>query len=199
MITPLSHAPTPRSGWRGAIDHLAGPGATRIELWLQFGAAITAGLALPTVAVIAQLGWSGVQLAMAGLLAFDTIGGMVTNATHSAKRWFHRPSRTFRDHMIFASSHGIQLLVFVIGFCDGNWRLFSTFYGMLIAGFLLMWAIPSSLQRPVGTLLYAVALLLSMYVFPGPAGMEWFVPLFFLKLMLGHFVADSSYHDVASP
>ena len=39
--------PSPRSGWRGWLDRLTGPGATSAELLLQFVPSVVAGVAAP--------------------------------------------------------------------------------------------------------------------------------------------------------
>ena len=191
-------ASVPRSGWRGALDRFIGPGATASEKWLQFTAAILSGISLPLILLGFGLGYPRWQLAIAGLLAFDTVGGVVTNATHAAKRWYHRPDRPFRDHLAFACSHATQLLLFSWIFRARDWGFFFVFVTLLIGGFLLMWVVPEILQRPVGMLLYSGVLVLALYVFPGPAGMEWFTPVFFLKLLIGHFVVDRPLHAAHS-
>lgn len=43
--------PAPRAGLAGAWDRFIGAGATRVELWLQIGAALLAGAAAATYAL----------------------------------------------------------------------------------------------------------------------------------------------------
>lgn len=40
-----------------------------------------------------HLNWSLFQYAIAVILVFDIVGGIATNATSTAKRWYHRAER----------------------------------------------------------------------------------------------------------
>jgi hypothetical protein len=46
--------------------------------------------------------------------------------------------------------------------------------------------VPLYLRRPVALAVYAGVLLISIYVLPQPEGLEWFLPLFCLKLLVSH-------------
>jgi hypothetical protein len=52
---------------------------------------------------------------------------------------------------------------------------------------------PQYLQRPVSLMLHACALLLALYVLAQPVGLEWFLPLFYLKLLVGHLPEEEPY------
>src|SRR5574337_1540630 len=92
------HPPAPRPGLAGAPDRFIGPGATRAEIVLQFAIpAIAAILALLHARYIG-VHWSAIQYVLCALLAFDIAGGIITNATSSAKRWYHRAGQGFRQH-----------------------------------------------------------------------------------------------------
>jgi hypothetical protein len=98
------NVPPPRRGLIGALDKFVGPGATRAELLLQFAVAIVAAVAAPVYASRVVEGWSWLQYGVCCALAFDTAGGIVTNATSSAKRWYHRGGQVLQQHIAFALS-----------------------------------------------------------------------------------------------
>jgi hypothetical protein len=52
------------------------------------------------------------QYLTAGLLSVDVVGGIITNATFSAKRWFHREGQNFRQHIGFVGTHFVQFALF---------------------------------------------------------------------------------------
>ena len=95
----------------GALSRFAGPGATAAELWLQFGVAAVAAAGLVLSALLGDWSWSRLQLAIVALLAFDIAGGIATNSTAAAKRWYHRKGRTARHHASFVALHGLHVLV----------------------------------------------------------------------------------------
>ncbi|WP_462323105.1 hypothetical protein [Halochromatium sp.] len=84
------YVPQPRTGLAGALDKFIGPGATTAELLLQILAPLVAALAAPLYAALSGEDWSWFQYLLCAVLAFDMVGGVVTNATSSAKRWYHR-------------------------------------------------------------------------------------------------------------
>ena len=59
--------PEPRAGLLGHWDRFIGPGATRGETLLTLGAAFGAAIALVLYAFAADLGWTGWQIALAGI------------------------------------------------------------------------------------------------------------------------------------
>lgn len=185
--------PEPRKGWKGAWDRFVGPGATSAEFWLQLVPAVVAGIALPLYALLGDLGWNLVQVLVAGLLAFDMTGGIVTNATSTAKRWYHREGQGVWQHFGFILVHGAQIFLVAWLFRGLDWPFFGTFYSYLIVtSLVILWA-PLYLRRPLALILYCGAVVLGLYVFPAAAGMEWFVPFFFLKLLVSHLVKEAPY------
>ncbi len=183
---PPPGLPEPRPGLAGHWDRFVGPGLTRVEFWLILGVALAAGLAVPLYGHNRDLGWTTVQLVAATLLALDLFGGVVANATTAARRWYHRPGRTRRDHMVFIAAHGVHLLLAAWLFYGLDWTYFAAYYGYLLgAAWLLLYLTPS-LRFPVAMSLTAGAILLNAYGLTPVAGMEWFVPILFLKLVVGH-------------
>jgi hypothetical protein len=187
--------PSPRTGFAGFIDRLVGPGATRAELWIQFGFAVLAGLFIIVYSVVGDLGWSVWQTIVAGYLAFDICGGIATNATSSAKRWWHREERrTLRADMRFIIPHIYMPLLIMLAFMPGRWDFVFIVYGYLIVGALIISRTQLYLRRPVSVIMYSIAIFGSMVLFSSSVrGVEWFIPLLFLKLFVSHLNFEEPY------
>lgn len=185
--------PQPRTGMAGAWDKFVGPGATDAEQWLMLIPTVIAGIAAPVYAIYADLGWSTMQLLVAALLAFDLVGGVITNATATAKRWYHRPEATFRDHLQFVAVHFLHPLLVAWLFLGGDWAYVAVVYGYLMLATVLILKVPLYLQRPFAYTFYLLALLLAFYVLPQPPGLEWFLPVFYLKLLVAHLVTEAPF------
>ncbi|MFZ6026170.1 MAG: hypothetical protein ACOYYS_00525 [Chloroflexota bacterium] len=185
------HLPEPRSGLLGEWDKFVGPGQTRPEFWLIMLPAIAGGLALLCYARWQGLPWSFWQYLVGMLLAFDLVGGVATNATATAKRWYHRPGQTWRQHLGFIAVHAIQLFLVTWLFRNLDWAYFGAFYAYLLAASLMIIFSPLNLQRPVALLLVIGAVLLEDYGFPATRGMEWFVTVFFIKLLVSHLLKEA--------
>lgn len=191
------HVPPSRKGFKGQVDKLIGPGATPAEKNLQSYVPILAGGFLLFYAVSAELDWSIAQYLVALLLTIDMVGGVITNATSSAKRWFHRAGEGFKAHMGFISIHFIQLTLFSWFFLglDLVWIVYVGAYMLLASATILL--TPQYLQRPVALTLYGISVLLSLYVFESVAGLEWFLPIFYLKLLISHLLKEEPYRPEA--
>lgn len=188
--------PKPRAGMAGTIDQLFGPGATRAEVRLQ--------TIIPVVAVIASLlyaawidtGWSLLQQVVCAFFAFDIVGGIVTNATSSAKRWFHRAGRGAKQHMCFVLVHLVHLTVISWLFLsfDLLWIVITGVY--LVVAALCITSSALYLQRPIAMIFYVGSLLITLYGLEAPIGLEWFLPLFYIKLLLSHLPKEEPYRPV---
>jgi hypothetical protein len=177
-------------------DRLIGPGATTAEglivaLWAVLCAAAVAGYAL-----LADLGWSALQLAVAVLLALDIGGGVPANASNSGKRWFHRPGQGRRHHFgfVLVHVHPFALPLLYPGF---GWGAAAAVYGSSLLAAAIILAVPRYLQRPVAFALYGGMLLLGLYALRPPPGLEWFVPLLALKLLVAHLLPEAAYRPDA--
>ena len=187
--------PEPRSGLAGSWDKFIGPGATNAELWLQLvgGLSLTAVLTLPLFNQRSTLNWSTLQWIVFLLMAFDLSGGILTNATATAKRWYHRPGQRFIDHFGFVTVHGIHLVVIAWLFRDGDWWFAAVYYGYLLLGTAVILRTPLHLKRPMALLIYSGSLLLnSSYILP-TAGLGWLIPFFFLKLLVAHLLPEAPF------
>jgi hypothetical protein len=189
--------PEPRKGWRGLWDAFIGPGATVAEEWLQ----LLDGLLLSALALLVFfVRFPGdptlPQILLVTFLALDLSGGIITNATATAKRWYHRDGQGWRHHVLFVLPHGIHLALPAWLFPGVGWWFFLLFSGYLIAATLLILRTPLYLQRPVAFICYAGAVLLSMVV-ALPPGLEWVVPFLFLKLLISHLLKEAPFRPDA--
>lgn len=187
--------PEPRPGLAGAWDKFIGPGATDAELWLQLVGMVglTAVLTLINLNQRSDLNWSGWQWLVFLLFAFDLSGGIVTNATATAKRWYHRAGQRFRDHFGFVAVHGLHLAAIAWLFRDGDWLYFAVYYGWLLVGTAVLLRTPQYLQRPLALLLYSSTLLLNISLLQPTSGLAWFIPFFFLKLLVAHLLPEAPF------
>jgi len=185
--------PQPRKGLLGALDRFIGPGATSAEVWLQIVPSVLAGIMAPAYAILNDLGWNIAQLVVAGLFAFDMTGGIVTNATSTAKRWYHREGQGFWQHFVFAAVHVVHLFIVSWLFRSLDWGFFGITASYLLIASVIILRSPQYLRRPIAFLLYAIALLMSMYCLVPTTGLEWFLPFFYMKLLVSHLLREEPY------
>lgn len=185
--------PQPRKGMMGKIDTFIGPGATSAEKALQLWPPLLAGVALLLCAYWLQWQWSIWQLLVATILMVDMVGGVLTNSTSSAKRWFHRPEQGLKQHMIFILSHFVQLALFAWAFMASSLVWLLAAGGYLIAASSLILVTPLYLQRPVAACCYVVSLFLSLYVLAPASELAWFLPLFYFKLLISHLLKEAPF------
>jgi hypothetical protein len=194
MTPPINWKyPPPRPGWRKEIDTFIGPGVTRAELILELVVSLAGGLLMLAYALTQPLGWTGWQIALAVLLAFDLAGGVVTNATSTAKRWYHRPGQGFRQHFTFIAVHGIHLALVAWAFRAGDWDWAIGWYTFLMLASLLILWLPLYLRRPVAFSVFGLGLLFALYLDTPVPGLEWFIPVFLLKLIVSHLLREEPY------
>jgi len=177
---------------RGPLDRFIGPGATRAEVLLQFGPALLSAGAWLVAALVYDWDWSPFQTIVVMLLSIDLVGGVMTNATSSAKRWYHREGQGFRQHFGFVLIHLHPFLIMAL-FDPGNWLFAIGAYGYLLAGALVILTTPLYLRRPPALLLLLGGIFLSLYGLRVPALFEWFLPVFYTKLFAGHLLREEPY------
>ncbi len=187
--------PEPRSGLAGLWDRLVGPGVTPAEWRLELGGTLflLAGIGLALFRGREGLGWSPVQWSVALLLALDLSGGVVVNATGTAKRWYHRPGQGLWQHMAFVAVHALHLFLVAWLFRGVDWAYFLLNYAYLLLASWLVLRAPLHLQRPTAMTLYAASLLGSFYLLPATLGMAWFLPFFYLKLLVSHLPQETPF------
>ena len=183
----------PRPGLPGLLDRIAGPKATTAELLIQFIPPVIFAMVAPIYAQNLPVDWTLWQLGLISLLGFDLVGGVLTNATSSAKRWFHRAGQTWQNHLVFVSIHIVHIFLVALLFRGSDWGFFSITSSYLIGASILILQTPLYLQRPVALGLYGLALLGNLYLFEPTLGLEWFLPLFFLKILVSHLLPETTY------
>jgi hypothetical protein len=171
---------------RALLDRLLGPGATRAEAALALGAGLALALAVPALAHARGLGWSAAQSVVAGLLAFDLFGGVAVNASDAGRRFYHAPGRRTRDHLAFVAAHVLHVVVLAWLFRDGDWGYAALFSALLLASAALILAAPAEVRRPAALLIYAAIVFTAVTVTVPTPGMEWFIPVLFLKLLVAY-------------
>ena len=165
------------------LTKLIGPEATAQEGWAVLAGA--AGLTVLAAAAGATRasGWSILQWVLALGLAFDIGGGVVGSWTRSAARWSHRSGQG-RARTLFYAGH-LHPLALALLFATPWAQAVGLYVGMLLAAAIVEVA-PRAVARAVAV--GVVALLLGVAGgFGWPAGLEWFVPAYLLKLV-GHAV-----------
>lgn len=186
--------PAPQS----AFDRFVGPGATGAELALQFVPTALITAAWITVAIVADWGWSAVQLVVAAVVMLDMIGGVVTNATSAAKRWYHRPGQGSGAHLGFVAIHFVQPLAVMLLFDRWNWLFVGAAYGYLLLASLAILAVPLYLRRPLAGVLVVIGFFLAFYALPVPPRFEWFLPVFFVKILSSHLLREEPYRPASN-
>lgn len=177
---------TPRAGLAGVLDRFIGPRASRAELWLQLTIPMLAAGAAVWWPIASGNTWAWWQLLIAGFLALDVVGGVMTNATHTAKRWYHRAGQTPNDHLRFVAGHLLQLTLVGWLFRSHDWGFVAASYGGLLIGTLVIIFSPLYLQKPIAHGVYLLALVAALSPKAVTPGLEWFVPVFYLKLFIAH-------------
>lgn len=187
------HYPAPRPGLAGQWDKFIGPGASTLEQALSLIPSAFAAIAISYYAYTANLGWSPTQYLVAALIAFDVVGGVATNATSSAKRWYHRDGQTASQHMYFVAVHFLQILLVAYFFRDADITYFLGTYGYLLVASIIVLQVPLRIQRSIALLLVCGAIVISQYLFSPTRGFEWFIPVLFIKLLISHLTTEEPY------
>lgn len=171
------------------IGFLVAPDATRRE-WIVSLAAAGAGAVLAPLHAAARVPALGApRLALLAVIAFDCFGGAAANCTDSGKRFWHRPGRTAASAFWFVAGHVTHLAIVAFAFRAGDLRFLAAAGAALIAASALVLRAPGPIKRVVAAALFAGAVLLDAALGPAP-GLEWFTPVFFFKLLVGHLVPE---------
>jgi hypothetical protein len=174
--------PTP--AFLRVFRRVSGPETTGAEAAVLLAGAVTFSLAAVALGLARAPGWSALQWVLAAGLAFDFGGGVVTNAMVAAKRWFHRAGRV-RARAAFYVLH-VQPLVLAL-FFSTPWAQAAALYAGMLAAAALVELAPRRIAQPVAFGLVALGLVASGVV-SWPPGLEWFAPVYLLKLVGAHAV-----------
>lgn len=178
-----------RSLSRRITDSLTGPEATPGERALGWLAALVAAAA-QLIWALRTGEWSAIQTLVAVLLAFDIGGGVVVNATRSAKRWWHRPGRSQRRQFAFFVLHVHPFLIAVL-WPDFSWSSAFALYATMLAMALAVLSAPGLLKRPLSFGLGAAGIVLAVTLIEMPPGLAWLPVLYLIKLVMAHAVPES--------
>lgn len=124
--------PEPRAGLAGQWDRFMGPGLRPAEFWLILLPSLLMTIGVILYASAQNLGWTAVQTLVAAIITFDLTGGVITNATSTAKRWYHRSGQGVKEHLGFTAVHFIHLLLVAWLFRGGDWLYLTVTYGYLL-------------------------------------------------------------------
>ncbi|WP_199434675.1 hypothetical protein [Qaidamihabitans albus] len=183
--------PTPR-GPAGALRRFLGPGRTRGENLVEFGGQVV-GMSLLAAYITSTDGWTGrspLQIALLAIIVFDLVGGVLTNSTNPAKRWYHRPGSRHR-RLLFIGSHLAYLVAVPLLLHAGGWPWLLGNAALLLGSAALIEALPVQLKRPAAMALYLSAVLVNLTWLPLPEPLLWFPVLFFLKLLACFLVPEA--------
>ncbi|CAM2979187.1 hypothetical protein SAXI111661_11750 [Saccharomonospora xinjiangensis] len=185
--------PSTSPGLRGAAQRFFGPGTSRAEIAMQIAGTLF-GSALLTIHVTLTGAWSALSalgVVVLSVLIVDLVGGVVTNATNSAKRWHHRDGATALHRLGFVAAHVLHLVAVAVVLDAGGWDWVLINAGLLLGSAVAIEALPVDLARPCAMALYLVALLVNFTWLPLPAALAWIPVLFFLKLLVCHLVPEA--------
>jgi hypothetical protein len=186
--------PATPPGWAGRLERFMGPGKSRAESTVEIlGGLLGVGALVAAAATDdAVKSWSAVQLGLAALLALDLVGGVLTNATNSAKRWYHRPGRgRVRARLLFVAAHVMHLAVVAFVLLPDGARWWWTHLALLAISTALIESVPVEVKRPTAMAALVFALAVGQTVAPTEGVLSLVPALFYLKLLVGHLVPEA--------
>lgn len=193
--------PPPRVVWAysGPPDPLCGTGATPAERLLAHASAAVFTLLLLLLdrlrpAPLAPA-WRAAALA---LLAYDVAGGAVANQLNSCKRFYHSapapaepaPARLAKNPRLFTALHVQPVLAALV--LPADLPAACAWYVLLQLAVAVVLALPLYLRRPAATALVVLAVIAND-IRPLGDGLRWFVPVLFVKMLIGHAVREEPY------
>jgi len=186
--------------YRGKTNLAVGTQATTIEEILGWTAGFIGVVIIGFFCWKNNFDWEIWQYIVVAILAYDVVGGAVANSLNSCKRFYHSSVQTFepnyvklaKNHLFFSVIHVHPLIVSLI-FSSVSWFYGSFWYLILQISVLSVTRTPLYLQRPVSMLIIVTALLTNDYLVSSPTGLEWLIPVLFIKIVYGHTVKEEPY------
>ncbi len=180
-----------------------GSGATAAERILVYATSSVAGFTYLVLWYLDVYPWAGWQYAVCAFFAFDIVGGAIANVTNSGKRFFHTASKDGDSGLVrflksgnnFATLH-IHTIVLALLIPEASLVAGIAWYVGLVGSVLLVTLVPLYLQRPTAFLFIVSAIIVHRYFLPLGLGLEWVVPLIFLKIVYGHTVQEEPYRPL---
>ncbi|MCB2202390.1 hypothetical protein KQH56_00130 [bacterium] len=133
------------------------------------------------------------QILIVVVIAFDLGSGTVANFLPSTRQFYSQEpvenepgwSRFIRSPLGFASLHVYPILIW--GVLTPDLIHFGLIWYLLLLGvtFVVERGFDDSFYR-IAPLVMIVVLFLNSFLIPYPSGMAWFIPLFFIKLVVAH-------------
>lgn len=190
--------PQPRKGIAGIADRFFGPGNSRAEIVVQLlGVAIVSALLLGFLLSKAEeLGLNGGQIAVLVLFGIDAIGGVLTNSTGAAKRWYHRPG-TRTERLSFVAFHFVHLAVIGLVVLANDWGWIGVNVVILVGSAIVIEFSPIDIRRPIAGGLFISAVLLNLWFAPIAAELMWAPVIFYFKLLICHMLPEAPFRRVA--
>lgn len=174
-------------------EHMIAPGATRGEMIAALAAGITGAATVSALAIDAGLDWW--RIAVIVFVAFDIFGGVVVNATASAKRRYHGPGRDARHHLGFVAIH-LQPFLLAWAVPGFGWAPAAAIYLLALLGGVIVTSTPLSLRRPVAYGVTAIGVLAATSLLTVPQPAAWFAPVLLIKLLLAHLLPEEAAQPV---
>lgn len=185
--------------YSGKPDPFHGTSATSAEKALTWLAAALFVAGIATVSALDRLpGWSLWQTLLALALGVDLIGGLIANSLNSCKQFFHAPLQSnerpwMKRHWLFVALH-VHPIVFGLAFGAIAYGLI--WYVVLQIATLVVRNAPLYLRRPLAMFWTGAAIFADLYLLEAIPGLEWFIPVLFLKIVYGHSVREEPYRPV---
>lgn len=178
----------------GYLAKLTGPTATRTEILLQFlvPAAIVAFLVYSQAAFL--FGQGLLYTIVLCLLAFDVIGGVVTNETIAARRWFNRDGVSKLKKWLFCLMHLVHICALFLFLNEPALSGFLTYCSLYLASFTLVILTPNYISRAVAAWLYCAFIVLFFeFDYFGLENFKYLLLIFHYKIVVAYSV---SFHEL---
>lgn len=178
----------------GLLAKLTGPTATRTEILLQFIApvAIVAFLVYSQAAFL--FGQGLLYTIILCLLAFDVLGGVVTNETLAARKWFNRDDVSKLKKWLFCLMHLVHICVLFLYLNEPALPGLLTYGSLYLASFTLVILTPNYISRAVAASLYCGFIVLFFeFDYFGLENFKYLLLIFHYKIVVAYSV---SFHEL---
>ena len=185
--------------YEGKTDVINGTGAYFEERVLGYSGAAIVTLLMLYLQFTGYTDWTWWQLLIASYISFDLGGGFMSNSLNSVIRFYETPykegegksAKYLKNDWIYNGMHFHPLIV---GLVFNNDWVYAIGWQVIFFGSLAVVAItPQYLKRPISRLLTLLAIIISLYFLQSVPGFEWFIPLIFIKMVMGHMVREEPY------
>lgn len=177
-------------------EYIVGIKPTKSEVNLIWGTAAASFIALFLYSV-AYFNWAWWQYIIVSILGMDIIGGAVAQMTQSVKNYYHSPlkdknstiEKFLKCKVSFTAFH-IHPIILSLVFLDVSLFYGVFWYVILVGAAYNLKKIPDYIQRQTAIIIVIAATLLHIYCVKAPVGLEWFIPVLFIKIIAGRMVSE---------